>query len=41
METSKVIKPSQHIKEILKLPSQDFMIVEYESGERKAFTRKK
>lgn len=34
------LKPSEHIKQILKLPSQDFIIIEYESGERKVLKRK-
>jgi hypothetical protein len=38
---SKKLSPKEHIKEIIKLPSQDFLTVEYESGERKFYERKK
>jgi len=34
------ITPKEYIKSILKLPSQDFMIIEYESGERKVHKKK-
>ncbi len=30
----------EHIKQILKLPSQDFITIEYMSGERKVLTKK-
>ena len=33
--------PDEHIKHILKLPSQDFYTIEYESGEMKRVKVKK
>jgi len=42
MEGSSVIKkltPNEHIKQILKLPSQDFITIYYESGERKLYKK--
>ena len=32
---SGILRPNEHIKRILKLPEQDFMTIEYESGERR------
>jgi len=38
-ENKKILKPSEHIRRILKLPSQDFMSIEYESDEIRILNR--
>ncbi len=40
MKNQGIIKQKERIKEILKLPSQDFITVEYMSGERKVLELK-
>ena len=41
MSDQGIIKEYRRIKEITKLSSQDFITIEYESGERKVIKRKK